>query len=172
MIFRDRAVIRIVWAVLIKTFVDTGPFKGIMEICGELSQIRGMIMYKKAMSAIGVLIVIIMIGLMFANQGDSIPENWPNRDKMEKNLNKKDYVVTISNSIIIDDNTYKGERITASKGNNFIDTFWFDDSAALTDIDQYCYDTYEGGYYYRVGNTLYFGTQKALKDAGVVIKEE
>jgi hypothetical protein len=131
-------------------------------------------MKKKAIYFLGIIIAVGMMGMIFFQmfQGEHIPEHWPDRDKMEKNLTKKHYEVTVSNIIQVNGASMSGERIKASKGKNFVEAFWYPPEADFEIIDQYLSDTYGSASYHRVGNTLYFGTKKALKDAGVVLVNE
>lgn len=130
-------------------------------------------MKKKTIFMIGLILTAGMVGLIYLNiyPKDRTPENWPDRDKMEKSLTKKDYDIMVSDVIDINGVALEGERIKASKGKNFVEAFWYKNASDLEAIDQYCSDAYGGASYYRVGNTLYFGTEKALKDAGVVIRK-
>lgn len=132
-------------------------------------------MKNKAIIVIGIIIAIGMMGMILLNvyPREHIPEHWPSIEKMEKKLTSKHYEVTVSDVIEINGITLEGERIRAAKGKNFVEAFWYKNASDIDIIDQYCSDTYGAASYHRVGNTLYFGTEKALKEAGVdIVKVE
>ncbi len=129
-------------------------------------------MKKKAVFVFGIIIALMFTIMIFNNPGDHIPQDWPDMEQMSGSLSRRHYNLQIStDNIAVGGITLEGQRIIGKKGKDYAEAFWCKDESAVDIIEDYLKDTYRKGSYHRVNNTIYFGTEKALKDAGLSLRE-
>ena len=122
--------------------------------------------YKILLSMAGVISVF-MIVFTACSTSDN---DWPTADEMKENLQNEDYIIDELDKIIIDENEYKGNVIIAKKNSELIAGFWTDDVDVAKIIYEHWGEKYKSDHTLRVGTTVYSGTERAIKDAGINLK--
>ncbi len=100
---------------------------------------------------------------------------YPDVNEMQENLEKEGYIVKISNNIY---DEYTGTELTAQMEDEFIIFYWLDEPKA---VDDFVHLIENSNVNYnklvsieddeKIGNIVYCGTNKAIKDAGIIIVE-
>jgi hypothetical protein len=121
---------------------------------------------KTVISLIGI-ICLFMITCMGCTPSDI---DWPSTDEMIRNLQSKGYNIIEETKVTIGDEEYIGRVIIATKGSDFVAGFWTDDVNAAVQVYNYWSAIYKSEHTLRVGTTVYSGTDRAIRHAGVNLK--
>ena len=121
---------------------------------------------EKVLGLVGVLIVFMKI----CTACSSSSNDWPDTDEMIKNLQNKDYTITEDSKIQIEEIDYSGSVIIATKGSDFVAGFWAEDTNAAEAVYDYWGTKYQSDHTLRVGTTVYCGTKRAIKHAGINLR--
>lgn len=122
--------------------------------------------YKILLSMVGVICALMVVNTACR----STHNEWPTVDEMRENLQNEDYTIDEVDKIIIDDNEYIGNAIIATKESEFLAGFWADDVDLAKIIYEHWGAKYQSDHTLRVGTTVYCGTKRAIKDAGINLK--
>ncbi len=122
--------------------------------------------FKRLLSIAGVIIVLMVVN----SACGTIYNEWPSVDVMRENLKDEDYTIEEDDIILIDDNEYMGNVIIATKKSEFVAGFWTDDEDVAEIVYEYWGSKYQSEHTLRVGTTVYSGTDRAIKHAGIRLR--
>ena len=118
-------------------------------------------------------LVLIMCLMLAACGNNNQGTYYPDSNEMQSNLEGKNYTVCVS-TMVQNDSTIT--VLTATKGNEFIDFYWFDNDKEVDDIATSLESKHDG--YVKLvsiknddkfGNLIFCSTEKAMEDSGIVI---
>jgi len=127
-----------------------------------------MVRIKKAFAFL--MLLLCLSAFISCDYAESIPKDWPDADEMIENLKNKGYTITEDNKVKVEEKEYAGVVIIAKKGSNFAAGFWAEDADAANDVYEYWGEKYNCTYQFVVGTTVYFGSKKGVKHAGINVK--
>lgn len=97
-------------------------------------------------------------------------EDWPTIENMNTYLSEKDYDIHMDDKIILMDEEYKGSFLYAVKGENFVIGFNGNDIDTVNQVYELIGEVYGCDVIAMMGEYIYCGSNKGLKDAKVNLK--